>query len=62
MNPGDAQKNVEDGGFPSGGVASYSAMLDDPGVWDGIPTGARDMRWTGFLAVTVSQGKCLLAV
>jgi ketosteroid isomerase-like protein len=33
----------------SGDVAWYSAMLDDMGEWDGKPTGARDIRWTGVL-------------
>ena len=33
----------------SGDVAWYSAMLDDLGEWDGKPTGARDIRWTGVL-------------
>ncbi len=30
-------------------VAWYSATLDDLGEWDGEPTGARDIRWTGVL-------------
>jgi hypothetical protein len=30
-------------------VAWYSATLDDLGEWDGKPTGARDIRWTGVL-------------
>jgi ketosteroid isomerase-like protein len=33
----------------SGDVAWYSAMLDDLSEWDGKPTGARDIRWTGVL-------------
>ena len=33
----------------SGDVAWYSAMLDDLSDWDGKPTGARDIRWTGVL-------------
>lgn len=33
----------------SGDVAWYSATLDDLGEWDGKPTGARDIRWTGVL-------------
>lgn len=33
----------------SGDVAWFSAMLDDLGEWDGKPTGARDIRWTGVL-------------
>ncbi len=33
----------------SGDVAWYSAMLDDLTEWDGQPTGARDIRWTGVL-------------
>jgi ketosteroid isomerase-like protein len=33
----------------SGDVAWYSAMLDDQGEWDGKPTGAKDIRWTGVL-------------
>ncbi len=33
----------------SGEVAWFSAMLDDLGEWDGKPTGARDIRWTGVL-------------
>jgi ketosteroid isomerase-like protein len=33
----------------SGDVAWYSAMLDDLGEWDGKPTGAKDIRWTGVL-------------
>ncbi len=33
----------------SGDVAWYSATLDDLGEWDGRPTGARDIRWTGVL-------------
>lgn len=33
----------------SGDVAWYSAMLDDLGEWDGKPTGARNIRWTGVL-------------
>jgi ketosteroid isomerase-like protein len=33
----------------SGTVAWYSATLDDLGEWDGKPTGARDIRWTGVL-------------
>lgn len=33
----------------SGDVAWFSAILDDLGEWDGKPTGARDIRWTGVL-------------
>ncbi len=33
----------------SGDAAWFSAMLDDLGEWDGKPTGARDIRWTGVL-------------
>jgi hypothetical protein len=33
----------------SGDVSWFSAMLDDLGEWDGKPTGARDIRWTGVL-------------
>jgi ketosteroid isomerase-like protein len=33
----------------SGDVAWFSATLDDLGEWDGKPTGARDIRWTGVL-------------
>lgn len=33
----------------SGDVAWYSALLDDVGEWDGKPTGARNIRWTGVL-------------
>ena len=33
----------------SGNVAWYSAMLDDLSEWNGKPTGARDIRWTGVL-------------
>lgn len=33
----------------SGDVAWYSALLDDLGEWDGKPTGARNIRWTGVL-------------
>ncbi len=33
----------------SGDVAWFSAILDDLGEWEGKPTGARDIRWTGVL-------------
>lgn len=33
----------------SGDVAWFSALVDDLGEWDGKPTGARDIRWTGVL-------------
>jgi hypothetical protein len=33
----------------SGDVAWYSATLDDLGEWDGKPTCARDIRWTGVI-------------
>jgi ketosteroid isomerase-like protein len=33
----------------SGDVAWFSATLDDLSEWDGMPKGARDIRWTGVL-------------
>ncbi len=33
----------------AGGVAWFSAMLDDLGEWDGKPIGWKDTRWTGVL-------------
>jgi len=32
-----------------GGVAWWSAILDDLALWDGKPTGWKDTRWTGVL-------------
>jgi len=42
----------------SGDVAWFSAMLDDLGEWDGKPTGARNIRWTGVLEKR--QGKWVI--
>ncbi len=33
----------------SGDVAWFSATLDDLTEWDGTPSGARNIRWTGVL-------------
>jgi ketosteroid isomerase-like protein len=33
----------------TGGVAWWSAILDDLALWDGKPTGWKDTRWTGVL-------------
>ena len=35
--------------YEGGTVAWFSALLDDLSEWDGKPTGARDIRWTGVL-------------
>jgi len=32
-----------------GGVAWFSAILDDLGEWDGRPIGWKDTRWTGVI-------------
>lgn len=34
---------------PAGGVAWWSALLDDHGLWEGRPTGWDNARWTGVL-------------
>ncbi len=33
----------------SGGVAWFSAVVDDEGEFDGKPWGSKDIRWTGVL-------------
>ena len=40
----------------SGDVAWFDATLDDLGEWDGKPTGARDIRWTGVLEKREGSG------
>jgi ketosteroid isomerase-like protein len=33
----------------TGDVAWFSAIVDDEGEFDGVPWGAKDVRWTGVL-------------
>jgi len=39
----------------SGGVAWFSAIVDDAGEWDGKPWGLKDVRWTGVLEKRENQ-------